>query len=553
MHHDPRPSRATAYLRHIASVPDIPDADVQRSRSAASRSRRHRKSRNNDTRSRYSDDDEDDDFNSVYEGRTRGNGEGEEDTNVPPLPKTWLETVARAVLFGSGVSSAASLRSLDPAGGSRAVSLPHNRLSERQASPALRQLRQTRSVISRTGSLADAHHRQYHHHNLTRTQSARSVLSARSGRSGRANRSYWNWATATPSPLSGGRAALNNELLNRPRPTLMSRLDGSSRSRASESELRTARVMCRSAPASRAASPSPHSATYSTRSGSISREKRREQASKTDGKGKGKNRTSSKSDSRGKQKLGSRDDEPPSLTRTMVIESDSSEEFGRDSMDSLASSANTHLNRFETGSTENRYIGGWGWDSNLPSTSASALPPTQESPEEYYSDRRNQDGYFPNPYSLSVSITNTSDEGESEAVKSRSGSEEEEDSSENEVNLAKMLQPRPALQRQGSAKSTHSVSSLRSIRSLRKLLSSSNGAGTDDSMSIPPVPPLPAGYARNTVDYLTPPPTSDSTSANVAGWPLDGDSQGSNGKYGTKSLRGKRASLPSGWTGTVGE
>ncbi|KAE9407763.1 hypothetical protein BT96DRAFT_914431 [Gymnopus androsaceus JB14] len=551
VYHDPRPSRATAYLRHIASVPDMPGADLQRSRSSASHTRRrkqtHRKRGHDDTR--YSDDDEDDDFNSVYEGRTRGNGEGEEDTNVPPLPKSWLETVARAVLFGSG-SSTASLRPPELTAGSRAVSQPHpnsnKRLSGREVSPALRQLRQTRSVISRTGSLADAQYQHRHQSNLTRTQSARSALSAtsRSGLSDRANRSHWNWATATPSPLSGAKSTANNED-KRPRPTLMSRFDGSSRSGASEGEIRKARVVCRSAPASRAASPSPYSSgTHSARSGSLKSQQSQERGRKKGSNGKGKGKKAS-SNSKPKFRLGD-DDEPPSLTQTMMLVESS------DNIDMETHRWLPHPNRSESGSEENRYLSGWGWDSMTSSASAS-----KESPEEYNDEQRDRDGYFANPYSLSVSVTNTSDEAEAEVVESGSGSEEE-DSSENEVNLAKMLQPRPTPQRQESyrsTRSTHSVSSLRSIRSLRKLLRSPAGNGTG-AEGIPPVPPLPVSYNRSAkytgADYLTPPLTSESSAAAVAGWPLDGDSAADT-RYGTKSMKGKRASLPSGWTGNVGE
>ncbi|KAJ4468768.1 hypothetical protein J3R30DRAFT_3245684, partial [Lentinula aciculospora] len=202
---DHRPSRATAYLKHIASVPDIPGASLQRSHSnIATNARRRRTTRRSGIKdSHYVDDDEDDDFNSVYEGRTRGNGEGEEDTNVPPLPKGWLETVARAVLFGTGGPHSlipnVTLQVTESTTGSRAVSQPH-----------------PNSQPSST---------------------------------------YGNWATAMPSPLSGIKSASVGTFgISRPRPTLMIRLDNSSRSNTSEGEIRQARVVCRSAPASRATS-----------------------------------------------------------------------------------------------------------------------------------------------------------------------------------------------------------------------------------------------------------------------------------------------------------
>lgn len=73
----PQPSRAGAYLRHMASVASMP-------------------ARPSSTPVRQLNlNEEDDDI----APRRRGNGEGEED-QPPPLPKTWLETVARAVMFG---------------------------------------------------------------------------------------------------------------------------------------------------------------------------------------------------------------------------------------------------------------------------------------------------------------------------------------------------------------------------------------------------------------------------------------------------------------------
>ncbi|KAJ4466912.1 hypothetical protein C8J55DRAFT_492923 [Lentinula edodes] len=519
------PSRATAYLRHIASVPDMPGADLQRSHSNSTRRRRsNRRSGTND--SRHTDDGEDDDFDSVYEGRTRGNGEGEEDPNVPPLPKGWLETVARAVLFGPGASlaSRATFGPSETTAGSRAVSQPYANSQPsssyvRDVSPALRQLRQTRSVISRTGSLADAtttHIRHPHqHHNLIRTQSARSALSSRSGLSDRTNRNGY-WATMMPSPLSNIKSASADVYgANRPRPTLMTRLHSSSRSNASEGEIRRARVVCRSAPASRATSPNPNYLNPS----STTRQVQRKQS--TQGRNKG-NRSKSKSRS------GKAGDEPPSLTRTMVeLEGD-----GAGHMDSWLYSLphpHTHQqgpnyssNLRSEPSSESRYLSGWGWDS----AQSSALPTSQP---DYDSDGI---GHFQNPpFSLSISVTNISDEADQPVS-------EGEESSENEVDLAKMLRPKP--QRQESSNSTKSVSSLRSVRSLRKFLVS--GVENDH------IPPLPSsnggGSARDIID-ITPP-----TSA-TGRWFLDSEGSYADGndRYGTKSTRGKRGSLPSGWTG----
>ncbi|KAF8918345.1 hypothetical protein CPB85DRAFT_78147 [Mucidula mucida] len=74
----PQPSRAGAYLRHMASVASIPP----------------RPSSTPTFQLNLNDDDDE-----FAPRRRRGNGEGEEDV-PPPLPKTWLETVARAVMFG---------------------------------------------------------------------------------------------------------------------------------------------------------------------------------------------------------------------------------------------------------------------------------------------------------------------------------------------------------------------------------------------------------------------------------------------------------------------
>ncbi|KAJ3860334.1 hypothetical protein EV359DRAFT_22252, partial [Lentinula novae-zelandiae] len=245
------PSRATAYLRHISSVPDMPGVDLQRSHSnLTQRQRSNRRSGTND--SRHTEDGEDDDFNSVYEGRTRGNGEGEEDPNVPPLPKGWLETVARAVLFGPGASlaSRATFGPSETTASSRAVSQPY-----------------TNSQPSST---------------------------------------HGYWATMMPSPLSNIKSASADVYgANRPRPTLMTRLHSSSRSNASEGEIRRARVVCRSAPASRATSPNPNYLNPS----STTRQVQRKQS--TQGRNKG-NRAKLKSRS------GKAAEEPPSLTRTMV-------------------------------------------------------------------------------------------------------------------------------------------------------------------------------------------------------------------------------------------
>lgn len=87
-------SKARVYLRHMASVPTIQTSTrepAQRQSSTRYPGQGRRPLPNGNDR----DQDE-------FTGR-RGNGEGEEETETygqPPLPKTWLESVARAVLFG---------------------------------------------------------------------------------------------------------------------------------------------------------------------------------------------------------------------------------------------------------------------------------------------------------------------------------------------------------------------------------------------------------------------------------------------------------------------
>jgi hypothetical protein len=102
---DPQPyvqaSKARAYLRHMASAPSIqPSSKAKRellhrhvsSRAAVGRGYARRTVVVNDSDSEYDE-----------HMRRRGNGEGEEESGIdgrPPLPRTWLESVARAVLFG---------------------------------------------------------------------------------------------------------------------------------------------------------------------------------------------------------------------------------------------------------------------------------------------------------------------------------------------------------------------------------------------------------------------------------------------------------------------
>lgn len=95
-------SRARAYLRHMASAPSIQPASKPRpellQRHASSRTVVGRVYTNRAMVPNDSDSDSD------VRTRHSGNGEGEEGNTCdrPPLPRTWLESVARAVLFGGG-------------------------------------------------------------------------------------------------------------------------------------------------------------------------------------------------------------------------------------------------------------------------------------------------------------------------------------------------------------------------------------------------------------------------------------------------------------------
>ncbi|EAU82907.2 hypothetical protein CC1G_05529 [Coprinopsis cinerea okayama7 len=175
----PRPSRAKAYLRHMASNISMQQPPRPNSTPAHHRAPFSLRSREKD----------DDDPSIIF--TTKGNGEGEEDPRAqPPLPNTWLETVARAVLAsGSGMHIGGPL----------------------QSHPASRrpQLRNTRSSLSQTTSNWRTHGKR------------------RSGLSDQTN-------TLAPPPFL----------------TMLER----GRAGRSETEVTRTRVVCRSAPGSRASS-----------------------------------------------------------------------------------------------------------------------------------------------------------------------------------------------------------------------------------------------------------------------------------------------------------
>ncbi|PPQ88572.1 hypothetical protein CVT25_009952 [Psilocybe cyanescens] len=194
----PRPSRAGAYLRHMASTQSMPGRPNSTPVHPFNRSTLHL------------NESDCEDPGLTYSRRGNGEGEGHEE---PPLPPTWLETVARAVLFGGtgayiGGPSQHSVP--DPA---QKSSNNSKRVGKTQV------LRQTRSSLSQVPS----------------RRSKRPVV-PRSGLSDQTN-------TA---------ATTGNELLAPP-PLLFSMIERG-RSGRSEGEVSMTRVVCRSAPSSRSGS-----------------------------------------------------------------------------------------------------------------------------------------------------------------------------------------------------------------------------------------------------------------------------------------------------------
>ncbi|KAJ7583527.1 hypothetical protein C8J56DRAFT_954274 [Mycena floridula] len=255
----PRASRASAYLRHVASAPNMP----QRPRSTPPQGPMT-----------VNESDEEPYFR-------RGNGEGEEEP-LPPLPQTWLESVARAVLFG-GVG--AYIGGPSASNSSHPTSAASNSSFKSPTTPAIRY---TKGVLQRT----------------------------RSGLSDHTNRGLPSASTFTSTT-----SALSSRSMQPP--VLLARV-GRSRSERSEGAVSKTRVVCKSAPGSRATS-------RSRASGSGERD---DKASRKRGNGKDKER---RDIARGrKERKGGGDAEGvPSLART-VVETD------------------------EPWKKDNRYLSGWG-------------------------------------------------------------------------------------------------------------------------------------------------------------------------------------------------
>jgi hypothetical protein len=201
----PRPSRAGAYLRHMASV-----SNILPERPNSTPVNLHGISRTK------SNDDEN-------EGQRRRDTDEAETENEPPLPPTWLETVARAVLFGGNGAYIGGPAAYNANTGGM--------LGPEQASTARVQvLRPTRSSLSQVPSRRVKQ----------RQQRPESVAPPRNGLVDQTNSMAPRTTTCTEGFLV-------------PPPPLFSQIE---RGRASTTEgtISKTRVLCRSAPGSRSTS-----------------------------------------------------------------------------------------------------------------------------------------------------------------------------------------------------------------------------------------------------------------------------------------------------------
>ena len=210
----PQPSRATAYLRRMASRPDVPE----RPNSTPVRPQ---------PRVCLNDDDVDIDG-------CRGSGVG---GDRPPLPQTWLETVARAVLFGgAGVHIGGPLPprnckpSLSPPS---SATVSPNQDPRIPASGRAQILRHTRSSISQVSS-----------HNAKRARPSK-MPGLRTTLTDKTNKSQ------SRTSLRSASSGISIDTLGPP--DLFLRV-GRGRATHSESQVSHTRVYCRSAPSSRSAS-----------------------------------------------------------------------------------------------------------------------------------------------------------------------------------------------------------------------------------------------------------------------------------------------------------
>ncbi|PFH46737.1 hypothetical protein AMATHDRAFT_50832 [Amanita thiersii Skay4041] len=214
----PRPSRAAAYLRRMASRTDVPQ------RPSSTPVRPQPRVYLNDSeaeirrRGRHDDDDDDD------------------DDQPPPLPQSWLETVARAVLFGGPGAYAGGVIRRQRQHQQSDMLAPPSPYDTKQdprmtAKAKMHVLRPTRSSISQVSQ-----------HNWKRSRQS----GPRTGRS-----SLTDVTNLSRGQLSTRSGVASPDLLSPPQ--LFLRIE---RGRAgfSESQVCPTRVYCRSAPGSRATS-----------------------------------------------------------------------------------------------------------------------------------------------------------------------------------------------------------------------------------------------------------------------------------------------------------
>ncbi|PPQ65984.1 hypothetical protein CVT26_010643 [Gymnopilus dilepis] len=255
----PRPSRASAYLRHVASIPTIPSEPTSRPNSTpvnffssklsfSSLTRRSGRVLNVSLNDKPADSEDEDGPPSVYYRSGTGEEEDEHERftrrHSRAMPPSWLETVARAVLFGGGTvggptpssSSRTPATQSRPATADRAASQNYSHAHlhlQHQAHQRVQMLRPTRSSLSQASRASQA--------------------SRRSGRSQLSDSTSFTLGTATNTGAGSAFLVPPPPSLPLHPPALFARLERG-RARGSESEVSKTRVICRSAPGSRSGS-----------------------------------------------------------------------------------------------------------------------------------------------------------------------------------------------------------------------------------------------------------------------------------------------------------
>ena len=210
--HSPRPSRATAYLRHISSAPSVIPKRPKSTPAGLS----HPQSRSGITVS-------------LNETCNSQNDSTRSNEQQPPLPTSWLEMVAKAVLFGGAGAHVGG-----PLDSHKVTNVDTNHHEHRAS---VRQLRPSRSSLSQVSH--KSRYYSHHRHHLKKS----TLPTDRSGLSDSTN--------LTPSTATST-AFLPFGLTPEP-PALFAQIE---RGRADKfvNEVCLTRVMCRSAPGSRSGS-----------------------------------------------------------------------------------------------------------------------------------------------------------------------------------------------------------------------------------------------------------------------------------------------------------